>query len=323
MELQPIEILEHILRFVPNLYLTRCIRINKKWKNLIENKILFIEIPPTMEACIINLDYYHFRRYLNEPFDEYQLQLIKLVNSEILIKYFFKGRADDLEINKNNLFIEYCTRNQVEAVTFLLDNGVNIHVDNDEALRRSVFYKNFEVVKLLIEKGANIHAGDDDALRRSAINGDIKIIKLLLDNEANIHVDNDSSLLWSASGGHFEVVKLLLEKGIDIHALNDDALRWSAFRGHIEVVKLLLEPWIYIPSWPKEKKGADVHSNNNNALLWSAQAGHLEIVKLLVEKGADLYSERNYLLRNCQHGHKIWSFVWDYCEKIDQSNALT
>jgi len=69
MDSQPIEILEYILRYLPNLDLTISRQVSKKWRHLIETKILFKQIHPTIEECIIELDYYHFKNFIP---DDYQ-----------------------------------------------------------------------------------------------------------------------------------------------------------------------------------------------------------------------------------------------------------
>ena len=58
----------------------------------------------------------------------------------------------------------------MEVIKYLLENGANIHADNDYALRISAEMGYLEVVKYLIEKGANIHAEDDESLIYSARN---------------------------------------------------------------------------------------------------------------------------------------------------------
>jgi len=100
-------------------------------------------------------------------------------------------------------------------------------------------YEHLEVVKFLVENGANIHANNDLALCWAAENGYLEIVKYLVENGANIHANNDCALRWAAYKGHLEVVKYLIENGADIHADNDSALYCIAWNGHLEVVKYL------------------------------------------------------------------------------------
>ena len=96
-----------------------------------------------------------------------------------------------------------------------------------------------ETFKYLIENGADIHAEDDFALRWSAEKGHLDVVKFLVENDANIHVENDYALRLSAYNGHLDVVKGLVDKGANIHAENDYALRLSAQNGHLDVYNFL------------------------------------------------------------------------------------
>jgi ankyrin repeat protein len=71
----------------------------------------------------------------------------------------------------NYLLIESADNGDLENVKFALQNGANIHADNDYALRWAAIKGYLPVVKFLVENGADIHADDDCVLRYSARNG--------------------------------------------------------------------------------------------------------------------------------------------------------
>mgnify|MGYP001202680553 CR=1 FL=1 len=77
-------------------------------------------------------------------------------------------------------------------------------------------WKNVEVMKYLIDNGADIHANDDYALSCSANNGHLEVVKYLIEQGADVHAYNDAALRSSAYNGHFEVVKYLIENGADV-----------------------------------------------------------------------------------------------------------
>ena len=186
--------------------------------------------------------------------------------------YVKKGKFDDI----NDLLIYYdkCKRENLELPSFddiynkikkfsihdmlwkasqfdllddtkfiktLIDNGKDIHENNDEMLR----YVSTEgypiVVKYLLENGANIHANDDESLRLSAQMGYFEVVKLLVENGADIHADNDHALRTSANNRYGNVVKYLIEHGANIHANNEEALRKCAEYDCIELVKYLID----------------------------------------------------------------------------------
>jgi hypothetical protein len=97
------------------------------------------------------------------------------------------------------------------ACSFLIQYKIDIHQDNDIALRCASEYGYKDTVSLLIEHKAYVHAKDDCALR------------------------------WASGCGHTEVVALLIEHKADVHAKHDDSLRWAKLNGHKDVVNLLFE----------------------------------------------------------------------------------
>ena len=112
-------------------------------------------------------------------------------------------------------------------------------MDNEliEASKAGDFHK----VSELFEKGVNIHAQNDGALRYASQRGYLEVVKFLVDKGADIHAKNDYALSSASQNGHLGVVKFLIDKGADIHAENDYPLRWASFNGHLEIVKFLID----------------------------------------------------------------------------------
>jgi ankyrin repeat protein len=54
-----------------------------------------------------------------------------------------------------------------------------------------------EVVKLLLEQGANVHAEDDYALHLASHNGHVEVVKLLLEQGANVHAIDEYALRYA------------------------------------------------------------------------------------------------------------------------------
>ena len=53
----------------------------------------------------------------------------------------------------------------LEVVRYLVEQGANIHANNDYAIRWASENGHLEVVRYLVEKGANIHANNDYAIQ--------------------------------------------------------------------------------------------------------------------------------------------------------------
>ena len=93
--------------------------------------------------------------------------------------------------------------------------------------------------KYLCENGADITVWDNDAVRRAARNGYLETVKYLHENGADITADDNYAVRYAASCGHLEIVKYLYENGADITADDNGAVRWAAFYGKKDVVDYL------------------------------------------------------------------------------------
>ena len=98
---------------------------------------------------------------------------------------------------------------------------------------------NVKGVILFMNKGVDIHAQNDYALRWASGNGHLEVVKYLVGEGADIHDLDDLALRWASEEGHLDVVKFLVERGADIHTEDDEALRWASEEGHLEVVNYL------------------------------------------------------------------------------------
>ena len=66
-----------------------------------------------------------------------------------------------------------------------------------------------KVIQALIDEGADIHVDNDYAFRYASFNGHTEVVKVLLANGADIHADNDYAFRNASRYGHTEVVKVL------------------------------------------------------------------------------------------------------------------
>jgi hypothetical protein len=158
-------------------------------------------------------------------------------NPEVLYEETDSGKMYYEEVQKS--LLDGVKEGDVESVKLALENGADVHAENDSALRWASRYGHIEVVKLLLEHGADVHAENDSALQLASRYGHAEIVKLLLEYGADVHAENDSALRWASENGYTEIVKLLLENGANVHADSDYALQWASANGHTEIVKLL------------------------------------------------------------------------------------
>lgn len=137
----------------------------------------------------------------------------------------------------------------VAQLKFVLDRKL---MDATKILQTMCAYGNRDCAAYLLDQGADIHAEDDRALYWACRMGHKALVELLLDRGADIHAHCDWALRWAAASGQKKVVQLLLDRGADIHALEDGALIAASIHRHQEVVQILLDrganPNVYLQS---------------------------------------------------------------------------
>ena len=70
-------------------------------------------------------------------------------------------------VNKEHILVKSAQDGKIEAVKYLIENGADIHYNNDEALQISVKWNHIGVVKYLVENGADIWKITDDDLKKN------------------------------------------------------------------------------------------------------------------------------------------------------------
>jgi ankyrin repeat protein len=213
------------------------------------------------------------------------------INKNIIgLRYHIERCMDDIDMCEYAL-IEAIHSGCLDIIKYLVEDCiVNIHDDNDYALRYSVIYNNIEVVQYLIQQGADIHAGGDIMLTASAENNNIDMLMYLIKQGADIHANDDIILIAMAWHGHLDIIKYCIENGANILAHLDDMLQLSAENGHLCVVEYCI--------------GHSIDLDITSALQISVKSGHLNIVKYLVKQGANIYEDDGYIFKLCvENGH--------------------
>ena len=78
-----------------------------------------------------------------------------------------------------------------------------------EIIKENMDIRKVETWEWIIQEGIDIHADDEYALRWASENGHLEVVKLLLENGANVHAYNDYALRLASEYGHLDVVKYL------------------------------------------------------------------------------------------------------------------
>ena len=235
-----------------------------------------------------NQERYEFIYNIKDP-NQGLINAVK-IGSLFLVKYYLEQGA---KLNKKILrlaaknghldvikyLVDGVNKGRASHV-FLIEQGADIHNDDEETLRLAAEKGRLDVVKYLVEQGADLHARDEEALRLAAENGHLDVVKYLVDvvnkgrashvflveHGADLHVRDEEALRWAAANGHLDVIKYLVEHGANIHDRNDDALKRAAINGKLDVVKYLLE------------QGADL------SVLLSNPNGYPKNIKIYLEQ---------------------------------------
>ena len=209
--------------------------LERDYDNIVLQETLFLTF--IFYDLINPLEYF----YDSKAIDKAIQICIKLDNLDSFLSLIDKGY--DIKTNNFKLLEMIAEQNGVKILEYLIQNGANIHVQNDYSLRWTSKNGHFEIVKLLLTPSVavNIHANDDEALRYASEYGRLEVVKLLLTNSAYIHAQKDYALRNASANGHLEIIKYLLENGANIHAKDDAALKLASKRGYREIVKYLEE----------------------------------------------------------------------------------
>jgi len=80
----------------------------------------------------------------------------------------------------NNMLITCSVHNNIHAAKYLINNGANVHVQNDASLRKAAMHGHLDTVIFLVNRGANINAFNNDALSQSIAYGHKHVEKYLM-----------------------------------------------------------------------------------------------------------------------------------------------
>ena len=73
-----------------------------------------------------------------------------------------------------------------------------------------------DVMQVLLENGADLHYDNDSALRKAVMQGHVESVDFLLQRDADVHIDNDSLCFLCCKGDYVDVLELLVKYDIDL-----------------------------------------------------------------------------------------------------------
>ncbi len=198
--------------------------------------------------------------------------------------------------NKDNLtaLILAAQNAHIEAVDFLLANGANKDISNNEGfaiLQSCAKRGETEIVRQLCKiLDVKQNKSACDVLTKAVSGGHIKIVDILLDWGVSPNCknnDQESAISLAISSGHTDILKLLAKRGADLKQLDEDGagLLWYITVGQnhqaqVEMAQFLLDSGLDV-NYPHKH-------NNRTPLIDAAIAKNLDLVRLYLENGADI-----------------------------------
>lgn len=152
------------------------------------------------------------------------------------------------------------------VIRTLLENGANVHEENEFALLTACRMGQLVTIHLLLENGADVYNEENGSfLQHAAECGQYEVVKLLLEYGTQ---HQDQALLQAIKSGHIDIVRLLFENGAE----NAIAFTVACESGHPEIVKFLFE-----------KTAKDDFEKVYWSFGTAARCGRVEIVRLLID----------------------------------------
>lgn len=208
--------------------------------------------------------------------------------------------VDFNEVNAQNLK-QACIYGSFVDIKKLAEEGVDIRMNNDMAIKTAIDYNHTILVKSLYISGCNSMKVIDHMLMTASKNENEELVKFALKTEKCSKGLNSFAIGEAVRFGHLNIVEMIFENGAETEVngylvtvaklkgftdiieylagkgikvdtnYDDEALRWASGLGHLDIIELLLG------------KGANIHANDDDALHTACFNGNTEVVKFLLE----------------------------------------
>ncbi|OLY79753.1 putative ankyrin repeat protein L25 [Smittium mucronatum] len=298
----------------------------------VENAIFSFSDMVKLESMLYDEIYEQFTSYDRKLHKKKKEDLYKLFpifesfftkSSGIDNEEYIKNRESFLQIQMTRLLLISCRGySDLEEIKYYIDNGANIHIDQDQPLIDACqTYDDLDIIKLFVESGSDVNAQNGLALVNACYaprslniikylidcgadvnaqsgqplinvcsnSGDLDIVEYLVQKGANIHLQDDQAFIEAClNTRNFKVFEFLIQNGADINAQNGEALVKACFYPKdLKQIKYLIE------------NGVDIHSQNDEALVSTClEDGVVDVFGFLVENGANIHAQNGQALIN-------------------------
>ena len=127
------------------------------------------------------------------------------LESESMTKLLIDSGASYLD---PDLFLDAVTRGFTSIVKIMIENGINIHVADEMALKIAASYGYLEIVKVLVENGADVREESDRAIRIAARANDIPMVEYLISKGADVSAEDSYCMRIAKINSYDKLIKI-------------------------------------------------------------------------------------------------------------------
>lgn len=196
------------------------------------------------------------------------------------VKYILSLGIIDFYKAKDEALADACLCGHIEIAKFLIDNGANVHTNQEEPLRRACLSGNKDLVEYLIKSGSNIHVtkiyrGVDIPLNNACKSGNIELVKLLIKKGIALKRKNCRALISAFESRNLKLIKYLISLGYDIKKDSAECLEAAVYNNDMKLISFL------------EKNGVSIKERGGLAFESACEYGNIRMFELLLKRGVD------------------------------------
>lgn len=177
--------------------------------------------------------------------------------------------------------------NNLALLNKLIENGIDIHHDNDKAFLIACGYGHFRIVEFLLNQGADINTNSDfydpadnyslygNALSLATGNNNWVVFDYLLEKDIKVDLNKSIALKHVVEYNDIGRTKELINRGASVN--DSDSLVTAITNSHWDMAKYLIN-----------EENADIYTKQDLALRYSCYKGNLDIIDFLIGKGANI-----------------------------------
>jgi hypothetical protein len=195
------------------------------------------------------------------------------------------GPLIDAGLDLKGEWLSYAAeRGCLPIVQKLIERGLDIHYNEDLALRRAIQGKANDVASYLIEQGANVRALGDAAINDAARAGSLELLKKIVSLGGDIQANEGACLTTAVEYNRPDIVTYLLNEGAGTNSTRRQAVRRGIMMRSYESLEILF------------RNGIDINLYDGEALSTAAETANEKMVLMLLRMGADVHAGQDNAL---------------------------